>query len=206
MIIMKSNNTTYRVLTVLCAMLLFLVSGQQEARAQQVGIKTNALMWAGLTPNLGCEVVIGEHSSLDLSAFGNYMSFSKDATATRPEDLMFFSKLIAFQPEYRYWFNGRPMVREYIGVSTMLATYDMHMNQYYYDGNAISLGLTGGYSFILGSNWRLELCGGFGVLFFHQKQYHETDDSLLGKSESANSHGYKLFPAKLGVTFTYIIK
>lgn len=191
---MKTNNT-YRYLVTMCAvMLLFFFSGEQRAHAQQVGIKTNALMWAAMTPNIGCEVVVGEHSSIDLSAFGHYNPYGLD------------SKVLAFQPEFRYWFNGRPMIREYIGVAAMITNYDLSVNRYVYTGNAISLGLTGGYAFLLGSNWRLELCGGFGLIGFWQKHYYETDDYFVDKTIAANSWGYKLFPAKLGVSFTYIIK
>ena len=71
MIVMKGNKI-YRLFAAVCvAALFFFVSGQ-EAKAQQVGVKTNALMWLAMTPNAGCEVVIGEHSSLDLSVFGHY--------------------------------------------------------------------------------------------------------------------------------------
>lgn len=199
---MKSNSNKYSVLLVFCTVVVFFLSGgTHTAHAQQVGIKTNALMWAGLTPNVGCEIVVGEHSSIDLSTFGNKMAFGPDKMYPK-----FASKVIAFQPEYRYWFNGRPMVREYIGISSMLAAYDITMNQYVYNGNAMSLGVTGGYAFILGTKWRLELCAGFGFLFFSQKQYYETNDYFVDKSREANSRGYKLIPAKLGVSFTYIIK
>ena len=192
--IMKHNSTTYKLLTAVCAMMFFLVAGRQEAHAQQVGVKTNALMWAAMTPNAGCEVVIGEHSSLDLSVFGHYKPYGMQ------------SELLAFQPEFRYWFNGRPMIREYLGVSSMIAGYDMNISNYVYNGNAASLGLTGGYVFLLGKRWRLDLCGGFSFLFFFQKQYYETDDYYVDKDISYNSWGYKLFPAKLGVSFTYIIR
>ena len=184
----------------LCAAFVLSLAGGQEAKAQQVGVKTNALMWALGTPNAGCEIVLGEHSSVDISAFGHYNPYGLN------------SKVIAFQPEYRYWFNGRPMTREYIGVSAMFANYDMKMRnrsvggKYVYDGNAISLGITGGYDFILGKRWRLDLCGGFSFLFFKQKQYYETDDYYEDMKVPANSWGYKIFPAKLGVSFTYIIK
>jgi hypothetical protein len=165
-----------------------------------VGVKTNALMWALATPNLGCEIVVGENYSLDLSAFGHY----------RPYGIQ--SEIIAFQPELRYWFNGRPMTREYVGVSAMVVNYDMNIpnrevgGKYVYDGNAASLGITGGYAFVLNRNWRFELSGGFSVLVFKQKQYYETDDYYVDPNIPANSSGYKLFPAKLGVSFTYIIK
>lgn len=186
------NKLTYRLLQLFCAVMLFACfGGQQNVHAQQVGIKTNALMWTAMTPNIGCEVVVGDHSSIDLSAFGHSKPYGLD------------SKVLAFQPEYRYWFNGRPMIREYVGVSAMFASYDMTMNRYVYDGNALSIGLTGGYAFALGSNWRFELCGGFSLLFFKQNMYYATDEFNV---ESANSAGYKLFPAKLGVSFTYIIR
>lgn len=182
-------------MTVFCAMLLFfLFAGQQEARAQQVGVKTNALMWAAMTPNLGCEVVVGEHSSIDFSAFGHYKPYGMD------------SKLIAFQPEYRYWFNGRPMIREYVGAAAMVANYDMNVRNFVYSGNAASLGLSGGYVFLLSKNWRLDLSAGFGFLFFFHKQYYETDDYYVDASQAYNAWGYKLFPAKLGISFTYIIR
>lgn len=196
---MKSNNT-YRVLVVLCAMLLLFFGRQQTAHAQQIGVKTNALQWVLMTPNLGCEVVVGERSSVDFSAFGHYNPYGLD------------SKVIAFQPEYRFWFSGRPMAREYVGASLMFANYDMKMKnrsvggKYVYNGNAVSLGITGGYVFILNKRWRFELCGGFSILGFKQKQYYETDDYFVDTTIPANSWGYKLFPAKLGASFTYIIK
>ena len=168
-----------------------------KANAQQIGVKTNALMWATLTPNLGCEVVVGERSSLELSVMGHYKPYGVD------------SKLFAVQPEYRYWFSGRPMTREFVGVTAMITDYNMAIRNHVYDGYAASAGLVGGYCFNLGLRWRLELCGGFSLLFFRQKQYYRHDnydDYFIGQTPPANSWGYKLFPAKLGVTFTYIIK
>lgn len=176
---------------VVAGILFFCTVGQNDVHAQQVGVKTNALMWAAATPNFGCEVVVGEHSSIDLTTFGHVNPYGLN------------SKILAFQPEFRYWFNGRPMVREYIGITTMFVTYDMNMKRYIYDGNALSLGVTGGYAFLLGSRWRFELCGGFSFLFFRHNHSYETDEFNV---ERANASGYKLFPAKLGVSFTYIIK
>ena len=200
MIVIEINNNIHIYILSLCAAVVLSLAGGHQVHAQQVGVKTNALMWVLGTPNAGCEIVVGEHSSVDISAFGHYKPYGLN------------SKMIAFQPEYRYWFNGRPMTREYIGVSAMFANYDMKMKnrtvggKYVYDGNAISLGITGGYNFLLGRRWRLDLCAGFSFLFFNQKHYYETDDYFVDATVPANSWGYKLFPAKLGVSFTYIIK
>ena len=182
---------------------LFLLSvlafaGVQPAGAQQVAVNTNVLLWGALTPNLGVELVTGEHSSVGLSFFGH----------KNPYGLK--SRLMGFQPEYRYWFNGRPMTREYIGVGMLLTTYDITWKEKnVYDGDAVGLGLTGGYVFSLGRRWNLDLSGSFGLLWFHQKQYYvhdNYDDYFVDEAVKTNARGYKLFPVKLGVTFSYIIK
>ena len=193
---MKSSLYKFRMIpAVLLAAGLILFS--TKASAQQIGVKTNALMWTALTPNVGCEVVVGQRSSLDLSIFGHYDPYGLE------------SRLFALQPEYRYWFSGRPMTREFVGVSAMVADYDMIIKNHVYDGSAGSLGLIGGYAFSLSRSWRLELCGGVAILGFRQKQYYRHDnydDYFIEMESPLNSWGYKLFPAKLGVTFTYIIK
>ena len=193
---MKSSLYKFRMIpAVLLAAGLILFS--TKASAQQIGVKTNALMWTALTPNVECEVVVGQRSSLDLSIFGHYDPYGLE------------SRLFALQPEYRYWFSGRPMTREFVGVSAMVADYDMIIKNHVYDGSAGSLGLIGGYAFSLSRSWRLELCGGVAILGFRQKQYYKHDnydDYFIEMESPLNSWGYKLFPAKLGVTFTYIIK
>ena len=187
------QNKIYTYLVCFCAALVLSFMSGPKAQAQQVGVKTNVLMWAGLTPNASCEVVVGEHSSVDLGVFGHVNPYGMK------------SKILAFQPEFRYWFNGRPMVREYVGVSSMIVGYNMNINRFVYNGNAASLGLTGGYALLLGTDWRLDLCGGFGLLLFKHKYYYEADDIYVD-DDRFDSYGYKLFPAKLGISFTYIIK
>ena len=193
---MKSSLYKFRMIpAVLLAAGLILFS--TKASAQQISVKTNALMWTALTPNVECEVVVGQRSSLDLSIFGHYDHYGLE------------SRLFALQPEYRYWFSGRPMTREFVGVSAMVADYNMIIKNHVYDGSAGSLGLIGGYAFSLSRSWRLELCGGVAILGFRQKQYYKHDnydDYFIERESPLNSWGYKLFPAKLGVTFTYIIK
>lgn len=182
------------ILVATCAMLVF----SHEAQAQQVAVKSNALYLAAMTPNVACEIVTGEHSSLDLTVLGHWKPYGMN------------SKIVVVQPEYRYWFNGRPMTREFVGCTFMVAAYDMMVSKkFVYNGNAIMLGLTGGYVFALTDHWNFELSGGFGILGFKQKQHYindNYDDYFVDEAVKANSIGYKLFPAKLGVSFSYIIK
>lgn len=176
---------------------LLALSGIQTVDAQQVAVKTNGLMILAGTPNLGCELVTGEHSSMDFSVFGHYNPYGLD------------SKLLGFQPEFRYWFNGRPMIREYIGVAALGATYDMHFGDNVYDGDAVGIGITAGYSISLNKYLNLEFYGGFGAIVFWQKQYYKYDnyeDSFVDGSVRTNANGYKLLPIKLGVSISYIIK
>ena len=76
-------------------------------KAQLLAVKTDGLKWALMSPNIGVEVVTGDKTSIDFSAYGNYKPWGKDM------------KMVVVQPEFRYWFNGRPMVREYIGFSLL---------------------------------------------------------------------------------------
>lgn len=197
---MKTIFRKYLPALLICAVAAFVMAPM--ARAQQLGVKTNALMWTAMTPNAGLELVVGERSSIDITAFCK-PRYSAEA------GVMLNSRIVGFQPEYRYWFSGRPMTREFIGVTSLLADYNLMHDDYVYDGNAFSIGFTGGYSFIIGEKWRLELCGGFSFLGFLQKRYHRNDsydDYFVGEAVKANSWGYKLFPAKLGVSFTYVIR
>ena len=64
---------------------------------QVVGIKTNVLMDITKTINLGAEIGLSKKSTLDL--YANYNPWEDS------NNKMF--KMLAFQPEYRYWFCDR---------------------------------------------------------------------------------------------------
>ncbi len=181
------------------AICLFLsaVFCSQSLGAQDVALKTNALLWASMTPNFGCEIVTGEHSSIEVSAFGHKNPYGQT------------SEILAVQPEYRYWFNGRPMVREYIGLGALLTTYNSTLRNEVFDGDALGIGITGGYVFALARRLNIEVSGSFGLLLFRQKQYFvqdNYDDYFVTVPHKINSRGYKLFPVDLGISLTYIIQ
>ncbi len=181
----------------------------QKADGQVCAVKTDAAMWAGITPNIGFELVTGERTSVEATAFGHLNPYG------------ITSKMLALQPQFRYWFNGRPMVREYVGVAALLIAYDTTLPQQLfgkgaknspmqvYDGDAAGLGITGGYVLPLGRRFNMELSCGLGVVCFRQKQYFpesNPDKSLTANTKGPNSWGYKLIPVDLGITFSYILK
>ena len=185
-----------RIPVLLFAILLCLLPSR-KAEAQQVAVRANALSWALLTPDLGLDIITGEHTSLVFSVLGHYKPYGLD------------SKMAALQGEFRYWFNGRPLTREYIGATLFGATYDMRFSSRVYAGNAVGLGFVGGYSFILGERWSLDLTAGTGLVAFHQKYYRTGDryeDYFADAVSTPNTWGFKFFPVRLAVSFVYIIK
>ena len=177
------------------AVLLGVLLGfEQLAGAQQVALRSNVLNDVLLTPDIGLEMVTGEHSSLSVSIFGHSKPYGID------------SKLIAAQPQFRWWFNGRPLVREYVGIAALFSSYDMSMGERSYKGIAGGIGITGGYVLPLGKRWGVEFSGGVGVVAFSQRRSSRYDSFGDLDGEAHNSRGYKLMPMNLGVTFIYIMK
>lgn len=194
---MKIKTTyTYLLRSLTICALLFCM-GQTKMHAQQIAIKSNGLMWLAMMPNAGCELVAGERSTLDLSVFGSINIYGNEA------------KIMGVMPEYRYWFNGRPMTREYVGVSAIGATYDITWGKKIYQGDAGGLGLTFGYVMNLSKRLNIEFSGGCGIVYFQQKQYYENDsfDDYTGNGTvQANANGYKILPLKVGVSVSWILK
>ena len=160
-------------------------------------MKTNGLMWVGMMPNAACEFVVGERSTVDLSVFGSVNIYGNEA------------KILGFQPEYRYWFNGRPMTREYVGIAALGTTYNITWGEKVYEGDAGGVGLSFGYVMNLGKRLNVEFFGGCGLVYFSQKQYYVNDsfDDYTGTGAvQANANGYKILPVKLGVAVTWILK
>ncbi len=191
---MGNNRIIYRTAAVVAGMLMFLCSHQ--AGAQQLAIKANALSLAAATPSIGLEGVIGERMSVELSFMGHYRPYG------------FRSTLLACQPELRYWFGGRPLVREFVGVTLAAAKYNTDFRQFNYDGYALIAGITGGYAFNLGKRWNVELTAGLGVAGFAHERSGVNDNYRLYVADEAdriNSWGYRIIPVKLGITFSYII-
>lgn len=195
---MRTKETRYaaRWWRYVCLGALFVCFGCLKANAQQVAVKTNGLMWLAMMPNVGGEFVVGERSTVDLSLFTSSSIYGNKARIT------------GFQPEYRYWFNGRPMTREYVGLAALGTTYDITWGEKIYQGDAGGLGLSFGYVMNLGPRLNVEFCAGCGLVCFRQKQYYVNDsfDDYTGTGVQANAGGYKILPIKLGVSVTYIIK
>ena len=170
--------------------------------AQKIAIKTNLLMDGAMAPNLGLEVVTGERTSLEL-----------DLGETKNPWWATEGKALFIQPEYRYWFNGRPMTRQYVGLGLIGAHYDLTFGSEHHHGNAVGAGLTVGYDVMLGKRLVLDCFGSVGAIYYKQRQFYATDhgadnvdDWYADGGSHNNATGYLLSPVKIGIAISYILK
>lgn len=163
-----------------------------EMKAQRVGIKTNALYWAGMTPNLGLEVRLSRFYTLNME--GHVCVF--DVSGYKLDHAN-------FMPEVRYWFSGRPQTRHFVGVMGIASAYNMQLKQTVRKGEGVGVGLTYGYAFVLGRRWSLETTIGVGTIYHIEKKY-EVSQPL--SHDFVNHRGFAVSPLKLGVSFTYLLK
>jgi len=191
-----------KVLTVLTLSFVLLLAFQQRGEAQRLAVKSNLAPLFALAPDLGVELVTGERTSVSFSVLGH------------PSGWPMNYSLLVLQPEFRYWFNGRPLTREFVGIGAFAADYDLsfpsgHGQKNYFKGNGLALGITGGYVLNLGRRLNVELGGGTGFMFFRQKHFYEDDhyeEYFVEEQSRINTWGYKLFPVKFDITVIYILK
>lgn len=173
-------------------MLLLLMSGLSSASvwAQRFAVKTNAISWATLSPNIGAEIILSNKVSLDLSATFNPFQF-KD----------YRLHFVQLQPEVKYWF-GRPLSQHYIGITGFFANNNLQFRNYFYKGDLFAGGLTYGYAWVLNERWTME--ASFGVGAVHYRQFKR--EAAEKFTSEPNKTGTILAPVKLGLTFSYILK
>lgn len=178
--------------------ILFALLASVTMKAQMLAVTTDVLHDALMIPSLGFELVTGERTTLGLHAYGAYHPwFTKN-------------KMAVAQPEFRYFFSGRPMSREFVGIAAIGALYHIEWSGKVYEGEAAGLGLTFGYVFSLSHRLNLDVHAGFGFIGYHQKEYfqgdfYDTDFSRNGYLES-NAEGYALLPTRFGISLSYILK
>lgn len=177
---------------------IFLLSTATITKAQIIALGTDLAMDLLATPSIGVELVVGERSTIGLDVMGNHMPWGKNM------------KMIAVQPEYRYYLSGRPMHKLFLGIGGLGATYDLGMQGKVYKGTGLGLGVIFGYVANLGKRWNIDFHAGFGAIGYKHKEYffgdsyedEYTEDGQL----TTNATGYYLLPTRVGVSLTYIIK
>ncbi len=169
--------------------------------AQSVGLKSNLLYSASLSPNLGVEIGLGSQTTLDISAGFNPFTFSKGRQW----------KHWLVQPEFRYWtcerFNGHFVAAHLVGGGFNVGNVDFFpfsmwdsLENYRYKGHALGAGLSYGYAWMLGKHWNLEAEIGLGYAHAWYDQYECRDCSDKIGSGGKNYWGI----TKLSISFVYL--
>ena len=173
-------------------------------RGQNVGIKTNLLYDALLSPTLGVEVGLAPKWSLDVSGTVN---------AWNVNDRRWRQWMV--QPEARYWFcqryDGHFLALHGIGGQYNFGNLDLpfkflgtnfrELKEHRLQGWMAGAGIGYGYSWILGRHWNLEAEIGVGWIY---TRYDEYECMGCGKKLKEDvPHNY-FGPTKAAVNIIYI--
>lgn len=168
------------------------------ASAQKVALKTNLLVDATASANLGIEFKVGERTTMNIPASLNAWEFSE----TRK------FKHVAVQPSFRWW-TCQPFSGHFWGVHAHYAFYNVggigpfsKIKDHRYEGWLAGAGVNYGYNWILADRWSLEAAVGVGYA------YMSYDKFQCGKCQPLTEHKNKHYfgPTKLGLTLVFLIK
>ncbi|WP_080905044.1 DUF3575 domain-containing protein [Parabacteroides sp. Marseille-P3160] len=168
---------------------------------QSIALKNNLLYSATATPNLGLEIGIAKHFSVDLTGGYHPWSFTQDKSLQH----------WIVQPEFRYWFLER-FDGHYLGFHAQYADYDLYGfdlpwgmdKEYAYDGHAIGGGLSYGYHLYLTSRWNMEFTIGGG---YNQFRYLKYTINNRGEKDPIGDFKRDYFGlTKIGISLVYLIK
>lgn len=169
-------------------LLLLAAASVQPAKAQHVALKTNGLMWATTTPNLGIEFALGRKYTLDLSGAYNPWTFKDD------KKMRFW----LVQPELKYWFCEK-FEGHFIGVHLHGAQYYGGFKEKRYDGYLAGGGFTYGYDWILSPHWNLEAAIGVGYARLWYEQSPRIPCRKCHTDKTKNYFG----PTKAAISLIY---
>ncbi|MDE6854730.1 MAG: DUF3575 domain-containing protein [Muribaculaceae bacterium] len=190
----------YHIFTIL----LLAVFAAPCAKAQNVGIKTNLLYDALLSPTVGVEVGVAPKWTVDLSGTLNAWTVNDHRW-----------KQWMVQPEGRYWFCQR-FAGHFVAAHALggqfnfgnidadfkfLGTDFSKLKDERYQGWMAGAGIAYGYSWILNRNWNIEAELGIGWVYSRYDVYRCADcGKKIRENESHNYFG----PTKLAVNIIYV--
>ena len=171
--------------------------------AQNLTIKTNALYWSTVTPNLAIEAKTGEKWTAELSVGWNPFTFSNNKKL----------KHIAIQPEARYWLCS-PFAGHFFGVHAIYSHYNAgnvkmplglfsKLKDSRFQGDLGAIGIGYGYSWMLpGNHWSIEAEVGVGV---GVTKYDKYECATCGSKVGSETKTI-LMPTKAAISLIYNIK
>lgn len=187
-----------------CFLLLISIGAVQAVSSQEVALKTNLLMDATLSPNLGIEVGLAPRWTMDITGQFNAWDMSHDRKW----------KHWYAQPEFRRWFCDR-FSGHFFGFHVFGGQYNLgnldngikflgtdfsNLSDNRYQGWFIGGGIAYGYDWILNKHWNLEAEIGVGYAY---SRYDKFECKGCGKKiESDKDHHY-VGPTKAAINLVY---
>ena len=166
----------------------------------KAALKTNSLMWATTTPNIGLEFSLGRKWTLDLAYAYNPWHWD-DGSSYR---------FWLVQPEVRYWFCNR-FEKHFIGLHGIYGQFNMGkfdrpfpdtFQEHRYKGYGYGAGLAYGYHLPIAKRWALEFTVGAGWVHLDYDKYR---CGACDEHEGRKSTDY-FGPTKAGINLIFFIK
>ena len=154
-------------------------------------LKTNIIPWIATVGNLGTEIKLNPHISLDLSLWWCPWKISDKYSL----------KVVTILPEARWWVED-DWKGHFIGLHFNCAWYNLRFKDIRYqdvDRPALGAGITYGYLFRLSPQWGLELSFGVGWLSFKYDRFYNVSNGSKIDTRLTNYWGIDRF----GVSFVY---
>lgn len=169
--------------------------------AQVGGIKTNLIVDATTTMNLGVEIATTPKNTLDL--YVNWNPWEPDGGR--------LIKHLLIQPEYRFWFCEK-FAGSFLGVhlhgglfnmAAVKLPFDMYpgLRNHRYEGEFIGGGVSYGYQWVLSGSWNLEANIGAGYAYINYDKY-QCDD--CGKRLEKDKDKHYFGPTKAALSIVYV--
>lgn len=189
------------------AVLALLLYCNHSSAQGVVGIKTNLLYGAAaFTPNLGVEIGLGKHTTLDISA--GFNPWNMDSSPNSNKKLVH----IMVQPEFRYFLCER-FHGHFFGVHALYSEYNINKHNlpmlfgkgsedYRFYGHAYGAGLSYGYQLMLNKHWNLEFQVGAGYARMNYDKYDCRECGQKLESVKKNYFG----PTRAAISVIYVIK
>lgn len=166
-------------------------SPQTSAGEFFVAVKTNIACYSGAVANIGAEVQLHPHITLDMPVSMSFWDME------RAHGL----RLVLFQPEARYWF-GHAGSGHFIGLHAHVAGFNIQWNDWRYQSAGRPLlgsGISYGYSLRISDHWNFEFNLGAGYANMKYDRFYNIDN---GAQSGGGEYDYWGI-TRLGLSLVY---
>lgn len=157
-------------------------------------LKANAAYYAAGVTNIGAEIAVGDHWSIDFPIVFSPYTIARD----------YRLRLLYIQPEARYWLD-RPLKGHFFGLHLHAGVANVSLdrdNRYQTPDGFYGGGISYGYSLPIARRWSVEFTVGAGYVYTKYDTYHNTGIPVGTRYKKDTPLHYWGID-KLGINFVY---